>query len=267
MKTSGASALDQIAREIAIGGLAGLTAGVLVAGIGGRIFMRLAALLDPTAVGLLTANGNRVGDVTLAGTIAFIVFVGPIFGAVAGVLWVAIATWLPGTGVPRAVGAGLVSTAVTPFFVVKAAEPDFQFIGPPLAIIALVATLAALVGIVTAVCADWLRERLPVAPSPAVLVLYRLATLAGLFLVPLAVDAYFRTEVPGYRAPVEVGLALVAVGASTVAWWILRARGVERPPLALVLATRACLALAMILGFAKVWEEASRIIDAFGAAY
>jgi len=45
-------------RDITRGGLAGLIVGVLLAGIGGRVVMRLAALLVPAADGAFTENGN-----------------------------------------------------------------------------------------------------------------------------------------------------------------------------------------------------------------
>jgi len=45
---------NEILREITRGGVAGLIAGVLVAGVGGRLVMRLAALLVPESAGSLT---------------------------------------------------------------------------------------------------------------------------------------------------------------------------------------------------------------------
>ena len=51
---------DVVIREAAIGGIAGLIAGALVFGLGGRLFMRIAAIIDPAAAGLTTSNGNRI---------------------------------------------------------------------------------------------------------------------------------------------------------------------------------------------------------------
>ena len=84
----------EVVREVAIGGLAGMLGGILVVGFGGRIFMRIVAAIDPTSIGLLTSNGNRIGDVTLDGTAVFVVFVGLFFGAAAAVLWVIVSPWI-----------------------------------------------------------------------------------------------------------------------------------------------------------------------------
>ena len=93
---------NEILREITRGGLAGLIAGIFVAGIGGRLVMRLAALLVPESAGNLTENGNRIGDITAGGTFALILFVGLFFGVAAGSLWVVLRPWLPTTSSARA---------------------------------------------------------------------------------------------------------------------------------------------------------------------
>ena len=64
--------------------------------------MRLAALLVPDSVGAFTENGNRIGDITVGGTLALIVFIGLFFGAVAGSLWVVLRPWLPAARGARA---------------------------------------------------------------------------------------------------------------------------------------------------------------------
>ena len=51
-------------------------------------------VIDRSALGLATSNGNRIGDVTVGGTVAFVLFVGLLFGAAVGVLWVTVAPWM-----------------------------------------------------------------------------------------------------------------------------------------------------------------------------
>ena len=46
-----------------------MVVGLLVAGIGGRLVMRLAALLVPDSVGRFTENGNVIGTITLDGEV------------------------------------------------------------------------------------------------------------------------------------------------------------------------------------------------------
>jgi hypothetical protein len=43
---------------------AGLVVGIVVAGLGSRLVMRLLAVADPDARGIITENGNVVGDIT-----------------------------------------------------------------------------------------------------------------------------------------------------------------------------------------------------------
>ena len=62
----GAAAARHIVRHVAVIGLAGAITGVIVGGLGGRLMMRVSALLAPDdAVGMLTESANVVGEITL----------------------------------------------------------------------------------------------------------------------------------------------------------------------------------------------------------
>jgi hypothetical protein len=63
----------EILRDIARGGLAGAVVGLIVIGVGGRLVMRLATILHEGAVGSVTDNGNRIGDITPQGTFGLLV--------------------------------------------------------------------------------------------------------------------------------------------------------------------------------------------------
>jgi hypothetical protein len=260
---------DQVTREIAIGGLAGLIAGVMVFGIGGRLFMRIAAVIDPTAAGLTTSNGNRIGDITLGGTLGFVLAIGLIFGVVAGILWVIVGQWLPGRGALRALANGIAGAAITPFFVVRADERDFLLLAPTAAPIAMVVGLAAVGGIAVALADTWLRRRLPPVHSESerAAIAYRILTGIGLLFLPVVIGGYFTTDSETFQPPVEVGFALLVVGLATLGAWILRVRdGIERPPLALVAVGRGALLTAVVLGALKVGGEVSSILEASRAA-
>ena len=90
-----------IARDMARGGLAGLAVGVVVGGLGGRVVMRLAALLVPDSAGRFTENGNQIGTITLAGSVGLIVFAGLVVGLAVGIVWVTVSPWIPGSGLRR----------------------------------------------------------------------------------------------------------------------------------------------------------------------
>ena len=70
----GKQPIGEVLRDIARGGIAGAVAGIIVGGIGGRLLMRLAAMLQTDAVGFVTQNGNRIGNLTLIGTLGLIAF-------------------------------------------------------------------------------------------------------------------------------------------------------------------------------------------------
>jgi hypothetical protein len=91
METAAASAqgwresLFALGRDGAVVGVAGLLTGVIVAGIGGRLLMRVAAAAAPiAATGAITEAGNTVGDITIAGTLAFIFGIGIFSGVMGG---------------------------------------------------------------------------------------------------------------------------------------------------------------------------------------
>src|SRR3972149_1694060 len=89
-----------VLRDIARGGLAAALAGIVVLGLGGRVVMRIAAAVNPDAPGLRTEAGEVVGVVTAQGSLGLLVFGGLASGIVAGIVWVVVSPWIPGTG-PR----------------------------------------------------------------------------------------------------------------------------------------------------------------------
>ena len=88
-------------RDVFRGGLAGVIAGVICLGVGSRVVMRVAALLDPDQHGRLTDNGNVIGAITFEGTLELVIFVGIFGGLAAGVVWVLVRDWLPTELAPR----------------------------------------------------------------------------------------------------------------------------------------------------------------------
>lgn len=153
-----------IARELApflegigIAVLAGLMAGVLVGGVGGRIVMRISGFLsDPVFIGSArTANDNVVGEVTLGGTFALVFFVGVFGGAFGGLLWAAVGPWFAPLGRWRGLAFGLYLLALVGAAV--AFDPDnfdFRRFGPPVLNVVLFAALFPLFGLVAVPLAD-----------------------------------------------------------------------------------------------------------------
>lgn len=216
-----------VLRDIVRGGLAGLIVGVLVAGIGGRLVMRLAALLVPAADGAITENGNRIGDITLGGSLALVVFVGLFFGALAGSLWVTIRPWLPGSRGLRILAATPLALALGTMGLIEPHNPDFRILGRDPLVVASLLGLVALVGPLLVVVDDWLDGRLPRPrfDDRGTIGVYIAITAVGALLTVLGtVPTYL-----GSRA-FPIGVALLATGIATLTWWGARMRGTEAAP-------------------------------------
>jgi hypothetical protein len=87
--------LRLLVRHLGIASLAGIVSGFLVAGVLGRIAMRVSgAMARPELAGATTENGNRVGEITLLGTLAIAIFVGLFAGLAGGIFYAAAEPWL-----------------------------------------------------------------------------------------------------------------------------------------------------------------------------
>ena len=79
-----------------IGMIGGVVGGLLAAGAGGRLAMRLlGATAGDRAQGRITEADEVVGEVTVGGTIGFIVFGGLFAGLVCAVIYLLLRKWLP----------------------------------------------------------------------------------------------------------------------------------------------------------------------------
>ena len=110
---------------------AGVASGILAAGAGGRLVMRLLGATSPDVHGLTTEAGETIGEITAGGTAALIVFAGIPAGVLSGALYAVLAPVLPG-GRARGVVLGLVllvlfATRIDPL---RADSIDFLLLEP-----------------------------------------------------------------------------------------------------------------------------------------
>jgi hypothetical protein len=147
----GSVVLLRYLRSCAIAASAGAIAGVLVGGLGGRLAMRvLAATSGDDVQGALTDAEERVGDVTVGGTVGLVIFIGVFGGILGGLVFVALRRWLP----ERAWLAGLAFGALILF--VARLDPldpesiDLQVLSPRLLAVLLFLALFPLYGMVLA---------------------------------------------------------------------------------------------------------------------
>lgn len=242
----------EILRDITRGGLAGLVVGILVAGVGGRLVMRVAALLVPAANGAFTENGNRIGEITLAGSLALIVFAGLAATVFLAVVWVAISPWLPGRGLVRGLVAMPIAVALAAFGLVNAGNPDFVVLRHDPAVVGILLALVAVTAPAMAVVDHWLDRRLPraaAAASPAGIV-YSVLAVIGLALGSLLV---IQSIGSGESQP--LGVTVLAAGAVTLVWWAQRLAGRDTPSRGLLLVGRTILVVGTAVGYVSLMPE------------
>jgi hypothetical protein len=244
--------IDEILRDIARGGLAGLIVGIVVAGLGGRIVMRLAALIVPSATGAFTENGNRIGDITLAGSLVLIVFVGLLAAVFFGVIWVVISPWLPGRGWVKGVVAMPIAVAFGAVGLIEGGNVDFFVLRRDPLVVAVLVALVALTAPAMALADGWLDRHLPHAPSGR-------STAGGIYVALTVIGgtlgAMLMLQALVGPKSQPLGFTVVVVGLMTLAWWYQRVHGRTTPPRGLVIAARTVLVLGTVAGFAVLIPE------------
>jgi hypothetical protein len=251
-----AGALD-VLRDIVRGGLAGLVVGIVVAGIGGRLVMRLAALLVPGADGAVTENGNRIGDITLEGTLALIIFIGLFFGVAVGALWVTIRAFLPRSARARAAVSVPIALALGTSGLIDPRNRDFAILGNDPLVVASLVILVGLFGPALVLVEGWLEPRLarPASGDRRTISVFAVLASIGLFLlVVLVVPLYFG---PQLRL---VGISLVVVGVATIATWVARIYDRAIPAWALVVG-RVGLVAVVVTGLAAILPDLADLLD------
>jgi len=206
-----------VARHVGTATLAGVLSGIVVGGLVGRVVMRIAGFAaGPGLVGSLTANGNRVGDITVAGTASIVLFVGLGSGLIGGVLYAVVEPWLrrlrPWHGL--AYGAGLL--AAFGFSVLDPSNLDFRRFGSAPLNVAMFAGLFLLFGVGIA----WLFDRLRAAIAGPTTLGRAAEVLAFLALIPGAiVTVLLLLSVTGLGEPLFPILVVTALLTATVVLW------------------------------------------------
>ena len=202
---------------------AGIGSGILLAGGGGRLAMRLlAATAGDAAQGQVTEADEVVGTISTGGTIGFVVFTAVFFGAASGALYMLLRRWLPrGRIGGLAFGTLLLIVAATRIDPLRADNPDFGIVGPGWLSAAVFASLVVAHGMLVSALAGRYscvlpllerRRRAIVAHAPILL----LGPIAAV-LLPLALIGVVAVVAARARALVEAMRSRsVAVGGRVV---------------------------------------------------
>jgi hypothetical protein len=165
---------------------AGVAAGVLAAGAGGRLVMRLLAVTSPDAHGSLTEAGEKIGEITIGGTLAFFLFAGIPAGVLSGVLYALVAPVLPrGRAGGIVLGVLLLVLAATRIDPLRSDSVDFLLLDPAWLAVLGFSLLALFQGMLVTALAPT-----PPAVGPRALTLGRIAlAVVALAALPGFVDA------------------------------------------------------------------------------
>ncbi len=132
----------------------GVSAGVLLIGVGSRVAMLVLRITSPDhVIGVTSDDGFRIGQVTLGGTYNLLAL-GAGFGIVGAGAYRMVAPWLIGPIWFRHVTTGLASGAVVGSMLVHANGIDFTLLQPTWLAIGLFVALPALFGTFVGVAVD-----------------------------------------------------------------------------------------------------------------
>jgi hypothetical protein len=146
----------EFGRRLGLGLLAGAVSGLVVGGIGGRLFMFVLARQNPQAKGVLSDDGFVMGQFTLSGTLNLLL-VGAVLGAIGGLVWVGIRGLRFGPRWWQIVSVPLGATVVIGAMLLHSDGVDFTLLEPPLFAVALVLCVPLLAtALVTALGDRWI---------------------------------------------------------------------------------------------------------------
>jgi hypothetical protein len=248
----------KLVREVAAGSLSGIVVGIIVGGLGSRLVMRLSAIAaGSTAQGVTTTNGNRVGEITLGGTIALIVFAGVFAGMFGGLLYASLRPWIVRFARWRGLIFGLGLLGLAGSLILDEANSDFIILRPALLNVAMFAALFVIFGLTIAPLFDGVLRLLTGGSLVAGMLTIIASLLAALFLGLGLISSF--TALASNPTPVDVvgALSLVVVVAGFAAR--LLSPDTVAPPWAP--ASYAPLATAVLVGAARTYANVARILS------
>lgn len=259
--------LPGLTRHITTAGIAGVITGLVVGGLGGRLFMRIAGAAAPDFVqGASTEAGNRIGEITVDGTLALVIFVGVFVGIAGAVLYAVFRPWLRWAGRYRGVTFGILLFAVGSA-VSDALNPDnqdFFILHNELLNVSMIVALFLGFGVMI----DWmfrvLDRRLPPGDKNHRLArfLYVDLALGGLiFGGALTTFLLFNRDACDCDPPIIASAFVVVAAAGTLLWWVagIRSRTDRVSSVARVLGF-AGLTGASLFGLIRAVSDAAEVI-------
>jgi hypothetical protein len=133
--------------------VAGAIAGLISAGVGSRVVMRIIALADPDTDGRFTDAEATVGEITLGGTFNLLML-GTIAGVMGGALYLGVRRWLPVPAGWKWLAYAVLTLATVGQLLFDQNNADFQIFEPVLMVVALFSVLFFLNGFIVSALVD-----------------------------------------------------------------------------------------------------------------
>ena len=210
-RVAAVSVLKNLGRHVGLATLAGIIAGAIVGGVGGRIAMRVTGFVaGPSVAGVTTTNGNRVGEITLGGTIG-VLLVGVALGVLGGLVYAVVEPWLRRLGPWQGLGFGVFLLVAAGIAVLDPVNSDFSRFGSAPLNVVMFAVLFLLFGILIALVLD----RLPAIAAQSATRAWFVVGLGWLAL--LFVAALLLLSASGLGSSPDALPTIIIVGSLSVA--------------------------------------------------
>ena len=153
--------IGALLRSLATATLTGFLAGVIAGGIGSRIAMRIVAMTAGDAdQGAITDAEATVGEITAGGTI-LLLFLGGFVGALGGLIYLALQSWLAEAGRWRGLAFAVLLLMLFGSGIIDDANSDFRRFGSTALNVAMFAALFVGFGLLVPPFFEWFRTFLP----------------------------------------------------------------------------------------------------------
>jgi hypothetical protein len=225
---------DQLTRHLTVIAAASIVTGLVVGGLGSRLFMRFAALAaEGSAQGRLTEAEATVGRITFPGTMSIVLFVGIFSGIVGAVLYAIFRPWLGWAGGFRGLAFGVVLFAVASATsdVMNPDNFDFSLLGRSGVIVAMIVVLFLAFGVAMDGLFGWFDRRFPTVDDGdrRFRKAYVFVSALGAFLSLLAMPQFlFSSSSCDCDPPIAASIFVVVTGIGTLTLWAAWLGGGDR---------------------------------------
>lgn len=255
--------LRDLARHIVVTGISTLIAGLLVGGIGSRLFMRVAAATAvDSAQGRLTEAGFRVGEVTVGGSVGLIVFLAVFTCLVGAILLVVFYPWITKAGQWDGVAFGVTLFAIgsASSDVLNPDNIDFRILDNGPLVTSMIVALFVSFGVVSLRSYRWLGRRLPDGTGKSKIVYFVLATIGLFFGLPLLPIIGASSELCSCDPPRVTFAFVIFTMVATLLWWIGSIKLSKRLNAGAINLGRFALAGTLVTGLYRAFSDTVEVL-------